>query len=84
MKAEEHKQSQIKPIDVFVPSTNSLIQEILQEIQPQERLEKNLFQQYIKNLEPPFPGMAKKPLPPFLSKLLVNEEAAKVSEKNVK
>ncbi len=49
MKAEEHKQSQIKPIDVFVPSTNSLIQEILQEIQPQERLEKNLFQQYIKN-----------------------------------
>lgn len=43
-----------------------------------------MFQQYLKNLEPPFPGMAKKPLPPFLSKLLVSEEDAKISERSVK
>lgn len=32
-----------KRVDVYAPSNNSLIQEILQETQPTEKIEKNLF-----------------------------------------
>ena len=34
---------QKKRIDVFIPSENSLISEILMETQPLEKIEKNLF-----------------------------------------
>ena len=47
-----------KPVrqDVYIPTDNSLITEILMETQPLEKIEKNLFGQYLKSLEPLPPG----------------------------
>ena len=72
-----------KKMDVFAPSNNSLIQEILQETQPTEKIEKNLFGQYMRSLEPAAPGLVRKPLPPFLSKLLAKEEQDRIDQNRI-
>ena len=57
-------------VDVFIPTDNSLITEILMETQPLEKIEKNLFGQYLKAQEPVNPNQMKRQLPKFLSKVM--------------
>ena len=57
-------------VDVFIPTDNSLITEILMETQPLEKIEKNLFGQYLKAQEPANPNQMKRQLPKFLSKVM--------------
>ena len=64
-------------VDVYIPTENSLVSEILMETQPLEKIEKNLFAQYLKALEPLPPGQQKRPLPKFLTKMLSLEQQEK-------
>ena len=68
-----------KPVrqDVYIPTDNSLITEILMETQPLEKIEKNLFGQYLKSQEPLLAGQPKRPLPKFLSKMEILEQQEK-------
>ena len=63
-----------KRMDVYIPTENSLITEILMETQPLEKIEKNLFAQYLKAKEPLPAGQPRRPLPKFLTKMLAKEK----------
>lgn len=60
-------------MDVYIPTENSLVTEILMETQPLEKIEKNLFGQYLKALEPVPAGQQKRALPKFLTKVMALE-----------
>ena len=77
------KLNEVKQIDVFPNQANSFLIEILQTTQPVEKIEKNLFQQYLKSTEHVPAGMTRRPTPAFLSKMIEKERKDFMDQKRL-